>query len=46
MYLQNKKNPPITSDEIKHKLNPEIQMKFGNPRSIVNKLLECFKQIY
>jgi len=46
MYLQNKKNPPISSDEIKNKLNPEIQMKFGNPRSIVNKLLECFKQIY
>ena len=46
MFLHNKKNPPISSDDIKNKLNPEIQMKFGNPRSIVNKLLECFKQIF
>jgi hypothetical protein len=46
MFLDNKKNPPISSDDIKNKLNPEIQMKFGNPRSIVNKFVNCFKQIY
>lgn len=46
MFLDHKKNPPISSDDIKNKLNPEIQMKFGNPRSIVNKFVNCFKQIY
>lgn len=46
MFLENKKNPPISSDDIKNKLNPEIQMKFGNPRSIVNKFVNCFKHIF
>lgn len=46
MYLQNRKQPLISADDIKNKLNPEIQMKFGNPRILVNKLLECFNQIY
>jgi hypothetical protein len=46
MFLNNKKNPPISSDDIKNKLNPEIQMKFGNPRSIVNKFVVCFDGIF
>jgi hypothetical protein len=46
MNLQHRKESSITREEIKNKLNPEVQMKFGNPRSIVNKLLKCFKGIY
>jgi hypothetical protein len=42
MYLHNRKNPLISPDDIKNKLNPEIQMKFGNPRSLVNKIIKCF----
>lgn len=46
MFLNHKKNPPISSDDIKNKLNPEIQMKFGNPRNLINKLINCFNYIY
>ena len=46
MYLENKKNAPISADDIKNKLNAEIQMKFGNPRIIVNKILKCFNSIF
>jgi hypothetical protein len=46
MYLHNKKNPLISADDIKNKLNPEIQMKFGNPRSLVNKIIKCFHYIH
>jgi hypothetical protein len=46
MYLHNKKSPLISADDIKNKLNPEIQMKFGNPRSLVNKIIKCFNYIF
>jgi hypothetical protein len=46
MYLENKKTPPISAEDIKHKLNAEIQMKFGNPRILVGKLLKCFESIF
>lgn len=45
MYLHNKKNSLISADDIKNKLNPEIQMKFGNPRILVNKIIKCFNYI-
>jgi len=46
IYLRYKKEPPISADDIKNKLNPEIQMKFGNPRKLVEKLVLSFKHIY
>ena len=46
MYLENKKHPPLSSEEIKNKLNAEIQMKFGNPRTLINRLLKCFDSLF
>jgi len=46
MYLHNKKNPLISADDIKNKLNPDIQLKFGNPRILVNKIIGCFDYIH
>ena len=46
MYLENKKSPPIPAEDIKNKLNAEIQMKFGNPRILVNRILKCFESIF
>jgi hypothetical protein len=46
MYLEHTKNPPISADDIKTKLNGEIQIKFGNPRILVNKLKKCFTSIF
>jgi hypothetical protein len=46
MYLENKKEAPIQATDIKNKLNAEIQMKFGNPRIIVNKILKCFEHLF
>lgn len=46
MFLENKKNPPIPAEDIKNKLNAEIQMKFGNPRIIVNRIKNCFESIF
>ena len=46
IYLRYKKEPPISADDIKNKLNPEVQMKFGNPRKLVEKIVSSFKHIY
>lgn len=46
LYLEYKKEGPISADDIKNKLNPEIQMKFGNPRILINKLMKCFNSIF
>lgn len=46
MYLQNGRDELISANDIKNKLNPEIQMKFGNPRIVVNRFIECFNQIF
>jgi hypothetical protein len=46
IYLRYKKEPLISDEDIKNKLNGEIKLKFGNPRSIVNKLLKCFEHIF
>jgi len=46
MYLENKKHPPLSPEEIKNKLNAEIQMKFGNPRTLINRLLKCFDSLF
>lgn len=46
IYLRYKKEPPLSEEDIKNKLNPEIQMKFGNPRKLVESLVSSFKHIY
>jgi len=46
IYLENNRNPPIPAEDIKHKLNAEIQMKFGNPRILIDKLIKCFQSIF
>jgi len=46
MYLEENKGAPISSEDIKNKLNAEIQMKFGNPRILIQKLLRCFQSIF
>jgi hypothetical protein len=38
ILLDAKKTPPMTSDDLKNKLNPEIQLKFGNPRTLYKKI--------
>jgi hypothetical protein len=46
IYLRHKKDPPLSEEDIKNKLNPEVQMKFGNPRKLVEGLVKSFRQIY
>lgn len=46
IYLRYKKEPPISAEDIKNKLNPEVQLKFGNPRKLVSNLVTSFKQIF
>ena len=46
IYLRYKKDAPLSEQDIKNKLNPEIQMKFGNPRKLVEGLVKSFRHIY
>jgi hypothetical protein len=46
IYLENNRTPPIPAEDIKNKLNAEVQMKFGNPRILIDKLLKCFQSIF
>jgi len=46
IYLRYKRDAPISDYDIKNKLNPEIQLKFGNPRNLVENLVSSFKHIY
>jgi hypothetical protein len=46
IYLRNKKDAPISADDIKNKLNAELSMKFGNPRIFVGRFVKCFKSIF
>jgi hypothetical protein len=46
MFLRYKREPVISANDIKNKLNPELQLKFGNPRNLVTNLVACFNHIY
>ena len=46
IHLRHKRDAPISEYDIKNKLNPEIQLKFGNPRNLVENLVSAFKHIY
>ena len=45
IYLRENTDSEIKAEEIKKKLNAEVEMRFGNPRILVNKLVKSFNSI-